>query len=271
MAKKEKYMNIMDMFRKAPTQATGAAQDNLQAATQPNSPSQVAQPGQPLPGTATGQGTANNGVVPTGVTGNPGVTGNSDADSPMAKFNDVWQTPNTGNANDDQPIFANVDPAKLMESAKKLDFTKVVPADTFAKIAAGGQEAAQAFAEAMQAVTQASFAQSALATTKIVEQAMSKQREQFDNRLPSMVKNLSVSEGLRASNPLLNSPAVAPLVSALTQTLTVKNPNATSGEIQQQVQDYFSMLGEHFQPKSNQQTTSSQGSKVEDDWSKFFN
>lgn len=234
----------------------------------PNIPTGVANPGQPLPGTQVSPTTPPNGVVPTQPTNqNPGEPGT--AVSPLDSFKDIWQTPTNTDPNADAPMFANLDPAKLMESARKVDFTKTISPELIQKIQAGGAEASQAFMEALNHAVQTGYAQSALATTKIVEQALTKQQAKFDAQLPTMVKKFSANESLLSNNPLLQNPAIQPLVGALQEQLVRKNPNATSAEIQQQVNDYFAALGNSFAPKPKEVKPS--GGKQDEDWSAFFN
>lgn len=254
-------MNIMDMFRSAPV---------TPAPTGPQGVTQVNQPGAPLPGaTPATTGTAVNGVIPA-----PGQTGNGEPavePSPFDGFKDLWSTTNTP-ADNSGPMFGSVDPQKLMESAGKVDFAKAVTSEQMQAIAAGGEGAVKAFAESMNKIAQTVYAQSAFATTKIVDQAMTRQQENFAKQLPSMVKKFSVNENLQDQNPLLSNPALTPLVSALTDQLTRKNPNATSSEIQSQVNDYFSALGTSFAPKpvETPATRAAQKAAKAEDWSAFF-
>ena len=237
-----------------------------QAPQNPNIPTGAANPGQPLPGTQASQTTAPNGMVPVqDPNANPGNPGTSS--SPLDAFKDIWQTP--ANQVAEQPLFANLDPAKLMESARQVNFAKTLTPETMAKIQAGGPEASQAFMESMNQVAQQVYAQSAIATTKIVEQALSKTKQQYDAQLPSLVKKFSVGENLLAENPLLSNPAIQPLVGALQEQLLRKNPNASSAEIQDQVNQYLQALGTSFAPKPGP-AKSAQQSRGEEDWSKFF-
>lgn len=251
-------MDIMSLFRTAPK-----ADNPLP----PGGPSQVNQPGQALPGTSSSPQTAPNGVVPTGGTGDPQA-----AVSPFDAFKTVWETPQNSPADPTGPMFGAVDPQKLMESAGKVDFAKAVTPEMLAAVTAGGPEAAAAFATAMNKVAQTVYAQSAFATTKIVDQALAKAQEGFDARLPSMVKKLSVNENLQTSNPHLSNPALAPLVSALSEQLVRKNPNATSVEIQSQVNDYFAAIGTSFAPVAPETpATKAAAAKAKaEDWSAFF-
>jgi hypothetical protein len=256
--------NIMSLFSGAPAATPPAAAPATQPVTG------AANPGQPLPGTQASGQTAPNGVVPAQGTdpnagGNPG---NSDA-SPLAAFTDIWQTPTNTDPNANQSIFANLDPAKVRESAAKVNFTGGVNPDQLKAIAAGGEGAVKAFQDVLNAVAQGVYAQSTLANVKIVEQALGKAQETYDARIPGMVKKLSSSESLVAENPLLANPAVQPLVGALQQQLIQKNPNATSAEIQRQISDYFSALGQSFAPKAAT-PANQRGGRKEDDWSLFL-
>jgi hypothetical protein len=247
-------MNIMEMFRGTPAPAA------------PTGPTQVNQPGVPLPGTNASPQTAANGVIPT-----PTPPAEITPPAPFEEFKDLWSTPTTPNADTNGPMFAGVTPKTLMESAGKVDFAKAVTPEQMQAIATGGQGAVDAFAQAMNKVAQTVYAQSAFATTKIVDQAMTRQQENFAKQLPSMVKKFSVNENLQDQNPLLSNPALTPLVSALSEQLVRKNPNATSTEIQQQVNDYFSALGTSFAPKPPEtpQTRAAQKAAKAEDWTMF--
>jgi hypothetical protein len=237
----------------------------------PLGPTGVANPGQPLPGTQATPGTDNNGMVPAQQPGqNPGTPGTSDG-TPFADFKDIWQTPNTPQ-DQNQALFANLDPAKVMESARKVDFAKNITAAQIQAIQAGGPDAVKAFAESMNQVAQTVYAQSAIATTKIVEQALSKQTERYDAQLPTMVKKYSTNESLLTENPLLSNPAIQPLVGALQEQLIRKNPNATSAEIQKQVSDYFAAMGTAFAPKAPEtpQSRAAQRAAKSEDWDSFL-
>ncbi len=214
--------------------------------------------GKPLPGTQSTAQTDNNGVVPA----------QTDPGSPLDKHAKIWETPDTSKDTPPAGLFDNVDPNKVMESARKVDFSKSLTPELLAKIQSGGQEATAALAQSLNSVAQTVYAQSAMATTKIVEQALAKQQEQFNAQLPQLLKSHSTQENLLAANPLLANPAIQPLVGALKEQLIRKNPNATSGEIQSQVMDYFQALGSSFAPKPA--TPKGKQVRAEEDWDKFF-
>jgi hypothetical protein len=187
--------------------------------------------------------------------------------SPLADFADLWKTdPNTAAP---QPMFGNVDPAKLMDAARKTDFAKAIPKETMAAIAAGGQAGVEAFAQAMNTVSQTVYANSAMATTKIVEQALKKQQEAFEAKLPGIIKQHTLSDTLRSENPVFSNPAVQPLISALESQLAVKHPGATAGELTSMAKQYLEGLGSVFSPKAAP-TKEEAAAAGETDWSKFF-
>ena len=233
---------------------------NAPVAPANGNPSQVAQPGVALPGTQSSPQTAPNGMVPTQT---------PTAETPFDTFKDIWQTPKNDGTDPNAPMFAGVDPKKLMESAGKVDFAKIIPAESLAAISAGGEPAQKAFASAMNLVAQSLYAQSAFATTKIVDEAMTRQREQFNSNLPSLITSHTANASLVKSNPLLSNPAVTPLVDALRETLIRKNPNATPDEITGQVTDYFNALGTSFAPKPPVDPAAARAAKSED-WSSFL-
>lgn len=261
-------MSIFDIFRSStPSQPPVTPQPGVQ------------NPGQPLPGTHASAVTAPNGMVPvqpnnsTQTTVDPNnpnsgqqTTPNA---SPMDAFKDIWQTPTTTDPNQNASMFANLDPKKLLESARQVDFAKSLNAETLQKIQAGGADAVTALSESLNSVAQTVYAQSALATTKIVEQALQKQSEQFTAQLPTLVKSHTTAESLMANNPIFNNPAVQPLVDAAREMFLRKNPGATSAEISNQVESYFKALGSSLNPTQQVQQTS--GAKGNDmDWEKFL-
>jgi hypothetical protein len=211
---------------------------------------------------AANQNTAPNGVAPGNENSNPAPTA-----TPFDQFADLWKTPESSGDAKPTGVFGDVDPKKFMEAAGKIDFAKVVTPDQLQQISAGGESAMAAFAQALNAVAQTTYA-----STKIVEQAMARAKDSFLAELPQHIKQQTVKENLRANNPVFSNPAVQPIISALEAQLTVKYPNATAGEITSMAQNYVEALGTSFAPK--QTDPKSQGGKPgareETDWSSFL-
>lgn len=185
----------------------------------------------------------------------------------LDKFNDLWK-PVESPAGDANNNGFNVDPKQLMQAAQKIDFTKVIQPAQLQAIAQGGDAAVQAFAGALNQVAQTVYAQSAHATSKIVEQAISRSQETMRNEMPQQIKRLNVSETLRADNPALSHPAAAPILGALEQQITQKYPNASSAEISRMATDYLSSFAGALQKP---QVPDQQQNSKETDWSQYLN
>lgn len=223
----------------------------------PANPTQVANPTQPLPGSmAANANTDANGLIPATAPA-----------SPLDAFKDMWETPPIDPKNPiPASMFANMDPKKVLESARKVDFTSTVTPDRLAAVAKGGTEGVAEMLKLINEVGQNGYAQSAMSTAKIVENALAKQRTEFEAALPAQLRKLSANDSLRANNPILEHPAVAPLVPAMTQMFQQRNPNATTQEIQIQVQDYFKAVSSAFAPVPEK----SAAGLGETDWNKFL-
>ena len=255
-------MAIMDMFRTAfgPQQSAAPTMPG-QLQTAGAQPQPQSQPGNiPAAGGATNP---NNPTVPaTNADGTPATA------SPLDQFGDMWKPVENKGAGD--PLFANVDPAKLMEAAKKTNFSALITKEQQAAIAQGGTAAQEAFMQSMNLVAQNVFAQSAMATTRIVDQALAKQQEQFKALLPSLVKQHTLSDNLRSENPVFNHPSVAPLIHAMETQLAAKHPNATASELTKLAQEYVLSVGQAFNPTAGKETTAASSANSEPDWDLFL-
>lgn len=224
------------------------------AQKQPETPAQP-QPGnltQPTVTTKETAGTEVNGTVP------------NTPESPLDKFNDIWETDATKTS--EQPMFA-ADPEKIMAAARQQDFSKLIKPEQLQAITQGGEGATKAFVEAMNSVAQATYAQSAMATTKLIEAALSKQESKINSSLPDMIKRHRVGESLIDENPALKHAAAQPIISALQQQLVQKYPNATSTEIQSLVNEYMINLSKAFIPEKKE---SSESKSNDVDWGTFL-
>lgn len=188
--------------------------------------------------------------------------------SPLDQFKSLWEPDATQTAVDGTlpaNIFAGADPTKMLEAARKVDFSKSIPPEVLAKITAGGPDAANAFAAALNDVTQRSYAQSSFAATQIVQAALAKFQEGYDNRLPGQIKKHAVSDSIRESNPALMHPAAAPIMDALQAQMAAKYPTATVTEIRDMASQYLSAFAGSALPKPAAATV-----PASENWEKFF-
>lgn len=224
-------------------------------------PQQQTQPGNIPP--AGGATAPNNPTVPAGQE-----TTETAPAAPLAEFADLWQPPKD-QGTQTESMFATVDPKKLMEAAQKTDFSKAVSPQVLAAIKAGGEEGIAASMQAMNTMAQTVYANSAMATTKIVEQALAKQMESFKASLPQIIKQHSLSDNLRSENPAFSNPAVQPFIQAMEAQLAVKHPGATATELTNMAKQYIEGIGSLFSP-APAKTAAETAKAGETDWSKFF-
>lgn len=252
-------MGIFDMFSSSGSSATPQP-------AQPQPPQSQAPAGNiPPDAAATGQasgGAAANGVIP------PGTATSATPSAPLDQFADLWKNDPSAAAAASNGVFGDLDPRKFSEAAAKLNFASTVTPEQLQAISAGGEGAVTAFSQAMNAVAQATYAQSAFASTKLIEQALGKAKEGFMSELPLHIKKLQVSDNLRTENPIFANPAVQPVISALESQLTVKFPNASASEITAMAKQYVEALGTSFAAPAT--PAPAKAESKETDWSSFF-
>jgi hypothetical protein len=191
--------------------------------------------------------------------------------SPLDVHKDFWQ-PSKDAAPGSEPVNFKADPQKLMESASKIDFAKVIKPEQLAAIQAGGDGATKALVEMLQATSQTVYAQSAFAATKIAESAVAQAQDNFAKQLPALLRKQGLSDGLTTENPALAHPAIQPMIEAMQTQFASKYPNATSAELLTMARAYISDAGKAFMPQEKQSKTAA-GKKAEVggyDWSKFL-
>jgi len=226
------------------------------AAPAPTPTSQLSQ----NPGTVAPQ----NGSVPA-TPPNEGSSG-----TPNVDFSKLWDTPaNAGDAN--KPLFANIDPAKIQEAAGKIDFAKVVSAETLAKIQAGGPEASAAFIDALNRTAQTVYGQSAVATTQIVDRAVQEAVARMEQNLPNHIKKQTASDALKSQNKLLANPAIAPIIGAVQGQLMGQFPNASPEEINQMTMQYVQQFADTMAPKKAASSGNKNPKDDAFDWDAFAN
>lgn len=205
-----------------------------------------------------------NSFVPPGT-----VDATKNEETPLADFAKLWEIepPKEGEVPQQVGVFGNLDPKKVQETVSRANFTQVVTPELLAKAQQGGEEGVKAMLTAMNAMAQQVLAQSTMASTKMIDHALGKNRENFLGELPSHLNKHIVANQLRADNPALNNPAVQPLIKAMEQQFVNKYPNATPTEITQMATNYIAGLGQVFSPAPmSQESTQNKG---ETDWTNF--
>lgn len=187
--------------------------------------------------------------------------------NPLDQFKDMFAVDPNAKPVVKEPLF-NIDPAKLQAAAKGNDFTKVITPEMMQAIAGGGDGAVAATLAAMNAMSQKSFGDSAMATTKIVEQALEKQQKAFEAMMPNLIKTQNLSDNLRNSSPIFNHPAAAPILDMFKNQVAKKYPNATAAEQTEMAQGYVKAFAEAANPPKP--TQAQQAAASETDWGSFL-
>lgn len=241
-------------------------------------------------GLAGGNTTIPNNNTPTNdgkVAGLPDTSGNKGETDPLSGYKTLWE-PNVTKGPDGKDIITttapptltpsmNVDANKIMESARTVDFTKGMNAELLEKASKGD---VAAFAQVINSMAQSAYGQGVLATTGIVQQAMTLQERNLNEKvMPDILRRHTIRTTV-AGNPLSDNPAVAPLLSTLEQQFTSKYPTASPAEIKKHAETYLSGLAEEIvkgnggtvvTKQSLDNASSSSMSRGEDtDWEKFF-
>lgn len=212
------------------------------------------------PQTHQGSGMEPNGVVPAG----------AGEQSPLEQFGKLWETPPVDpNAPNQEP--AQITPDKIMEAAGKVDFSKVLSQTDLQAIAAGGEGAIQALSGVLNKTMQTSYGHSAVAASKIVEQAVAQAEQRFAAKLPTLINSQTSKSDLVSGNKALSNPAVAPLVEMVHNQFVQKFPNSTPAEIAALTQDYMKTVAGVFNPQSSSPADieASKKKASEDDWSAY--
>lgn len=200
--------------------------------------------------------------------GTPAPNSSAEPKSPLDGFAHLWE-PVKEAAPGTEPVNFNADPAKLMEAASKIDFTKIIKPEQLAAIQGGGEEATKALVNVLQAMQTQTYAQSTFAATKIAETTAAQVTENFQKQLPALLKKHGLENKLLEENPALSHPSIQPIVQAMQTQFAAKFPNATPAELLKMSQEYVAGLGQVFAPPSAP-TKSAKAKAAETDWSKFL-
>ena len=188
-------------------------------------------------------------------------------ETPLAQFEKLWETvPNPTPGTETPPATPALTAEVIGNALKNANFTAAIPAEHFAAISAGGDEAAVALQQIVQSVASTAITQSLLIGNKLQEKAISEALAKQAAEIPGLLRSQSTSDHLKNTNPVFNNPAIKPVVEATKQQLLQRFPNATPQEITQMTQDYIIAMGQAFAPAA---TTDESGQAV--DWNQYIN
>ena len=171
---------------------------------------------------------------------NPDPT-NKQEPSPMGTWADLWtmDKPKEGEPDLNTPFRFNVDEAKVKQQIGTIDFTKSITPEIMQKINAGGPEAMAAMLAAMNTMSQQVLLNATGVTRKITEAGLEAAGTRLESKIPTLVRNQSISNALREDNPLFTNPATAPMLDAIAAQMAAKFPNATPQDIREKSKQYL--------------------------------
>lgn len=214
--------------------------------------------------TAQTSGTDANGVVPPG-----GADPGANPPSPLDQYKDLWQPPAV-DPNAAAAAAQQVDPQKLMEAARKVDFSSALNQETLAKVAAGGDEAIKALLESFNSFGQQVYGQSAVTTARIVEQAVSQARDQFISEIPNVINRQGARAKVFDDNPAFKHPAIAPMIEAQVQQLSMKFPKASPAELTSMAKDHLQAMAALIAPPKADASAQGKTSEKDVDWDLYM-
>jgi hypothetical protein len=174
----------------------------------------------------------------------------------MSKFNDLFKMkPVDPNAPRRQtladPILAPLDQAAFQQQVSQANFAAAIAPDLLAKAAAGD---AAALGQAINQASQAAFAANTQLTHGLVEHGSRTAAERLDGSLGIKIRNQQISMQ-NVDNPVLQHPAVAPLVGVVKAQIANQNPQATPAEVLAATTEYFTNMVSAFQAPAKAQET----------------
>ena len=185
--------------------------------------------------------------------------------SPLDQYKDLWQNaPNpTGDGQPNQPTELTTE--QVQKVVSKADFAKNLDPNLLAAITAGGEGAAAAFTQAMNAVAQQVMTQSTVVNNQLSQKAIKEAIAAAEAKVPALLRDQSSADHLRTTNPLFDNPAVKPVIDATRSQLLQKFPNATNAELTDMTNKYIMAMGTAFAPPKIDPAAAN-----ETDWSKFL-
>lgn len=162
---------------------------------------------------------------------------NPNPQSPNQEFADLWS--NTSQQQQGQEPNFRLDPAKLNEQLANASFTGAIKPEQVQKILAGGEEAVGALMDVLNTFGRDVFSKSANFSSNMAENSYAHATRSVKNGLPDLVKSTLSQQELFTANPKLRDPALQPMVQAIQGQIQAKHPNASPGEVNAMVNQYF--------------------------------
>lgn len=157
--------------------------------------------------------------------------------SPLENHATLWQAPEKPPVEPTLAPTMNIDPAKIAEVAKQVNFTQNFDPAMLAK-AAGGD--AESLALLINQAAQNGYATALQSTGAIIRTALDAQGKRLtDTVAPALIRDNAIREEVSRNIALADHPAARPIVDSLTKQISAKFPAATPAEVNTHVAAYL--------------------------------
>lgn len=161
--------------------------------------------------------------------------------SPLDNYKDLWQPIDPAKSPPSPSLVPDLtlDPTKLMEAAKRVDFTQGLDPELVKK-ALGGDSAS--LLQVLNAAGATGLAQAANIASTITTQALTRQEATLrDHFVPDILRRERVNNAMNGEQmgKLMADPAAAPLLRVLTEQLSKANPNSPADAIRDKAMEYL--------------------------------
>lgn len=133
-----------------------------------------------------------------------------------------------------EPLLS-MDPKILAERIGKMDFTQGLAPELVQKALAGD---AKAFMDAQNHTSRAAFAAAFQALTGVMEGAIKKNNDRFGSSLEGRFRKFQIGSA-QSTNPVLNHPAVQPVLASLREMFAQQNPEMHPTDVAKKAEEWF--------------------------------
>lgn len=133
----------------------------------------------------------------------------------------------------------NVDPAKLQDAVKSMNFTQGLTTEQVQQ----AMQDPQAFLALINHTNRQTFQQALAVTSKMAEQAIQTNNQRFEQALPDRIRNVQIRQS-SAKNPVLNHPAAAPVLEGIRMSIAQRNPTLSPDRVNDMAENYFMAMHE---------------------------
>lgn len=196
--------------------------------------------------------------------------------NPLDEFNDLFAAPKPALNPDGSPIVAAptvavaYDQAAVAQKLQGMDFTRFADPKDMAAVAAGGEGAVAAMGNMMNAMMRQAMLMQTGFAAQSANTAADFAYQRAQGGIPELVRG-QLTQAQLAENQFANHPALAPMVTALSQQFQTQYPKATPAEVAAHVGKYMQAVSGAFAPKQETPAAGGQnGQQQSTDWGQWM-